>query len=80
MFKTLHIYVPFVEALAQMPRYMKFLKVLLTNKRKLKEVLTVTLSEECSAILTNKLPTKEKDPRGFIIPCTIEGLLIKKLS
>lgn len=55
MFKTLYINVLFVEALAQMARYAKFLKELLTNKRKLEEVSTVTLSEECSAIIFNKL-------------------------
>ena len=45
MLKTFHITVPFVEALAQMPHYAKFLKELLTNKRKLEEVSMVTLSE-----------------------------------
>ena len=55
MIKTLHINVPFVEALAQMPPYAKFLKELLTNKKMLEEVSTVTLSEECSTIITNKI-------------------------
>lgn len=45
MFKTLHIDVPFVEALTQMPRYAKFLKELLNNKKKLEEVATISLSE-----------------------------------
>ncbi|XP_073016723.1 uncharacterized protein [Primulina eburnea] len=31
----------------------------------------VKLSEECSAILQNKLPPKLKDPGSFSIPCTI---------
>jgi len=35
MFKQFHINIPFAEALAQMPKYVKFLKDLLTNKRKL---------------------------------------------
>ncbi|XP_039145544.1 uncharacterized protein LOC120282760 [Dioscorea cayenensis subsp. rotundata] len=78
MFKTLHINVPYVEALAQMPRYAKFLKELLTNKRKLEDVSSVTLSEECSALLCNNLPKKEKDPGGFIVPCTIGGLVDEK--
>lgn len=45
MFKTLQINVPFVKVLAQIPRYAKFLKELLNNKRKLEEVATITLSE-----------------------------------
>ncbi|XP_039145595.1 uncharacterized protein LOC120282817 [Dioscorea cayenensis subsp. rotundata] len=75
MFKTLHINVLFAEALAQMPRYAKFLKELLTSKRMFS---SVTLSEECSTLLCNKLPKKEKDPGGFIVPCTIRGLVDEK--
>lgn len=71
MFETLHINVPFAEVLDQMPHYAKFLKEFPTNKRKLEEVPSVTLSKECSAILTNKLLKKKKDLEGFIIPCTI---------
>ncbi|XP_073019357.1 uncharacterized protein [Primulina eburnea] len=59
------------EALAQMPSYAKFLKEILSKKRKLGDFETVNLSEECSAILQNKLPLKLKDPGSFSIPCTI---------
>ena len=51
LFKRVHINLPFVEALAQMPNYAKYLKGLLTYKRKLKEVSMVILNEECSVIL-----------------------------
>lgn len=51
LLKQLHINVPFAEALSQMLKYTKFLKDLLTNKRKLEEVSTVTLSEGSSALL-----------------------------
>ncbi|KAK4853941.1 hypothetical protein QYF36_016693 [Acer negundo] len=71
VFKKLHINIPFVEALAQMPTYVKFLKDLLSNKRKLEEFEIVALTEKCSAILQNKLPPKLKDPGKFTIPCTI---------
>ncbi|XP_073030622.1 uncharacterized protein [Primulina eburnea] len=71
IFKKLHINIPFAEALAQMPSYVKFLKEILSNKRKLVDFETVKLSEECSAILQNKLPPKLKDPGSFSIPCTI---------
>lgn len=40
-----------VEALSQIPKYAKFLKDLLTNKRKLKEVDVVALNGNCSTIL-----------------------------
>lgn len=78
MFKTLHINVPFVEAFVQMPRFAKFLKELLTNKRKMEEVSFMTLSEECFALITKKIPKNEKDPREFIIPYTIGGLVDEK--
>ncbi|KAK0604843.1 hypothetical protein LWI29_020078 [Acer saccharum] len=71
VFKKLHINIPFAEALAQMPTYVRFLKELLSNKRKLEEFEIVALTEECSAILQNKLPPKLKDPGKFTIPCTI---------
>ncbi|KAK0595310.1 hypothetical protein LWI29_005505 [Acer saccharum] len=71
VFKKLHINIPFAEALAQMPTYVRFLKELLFNKRKLEEFETVALTEECSAILQNKLPPKLKDPGKFTIPCSI---------
>ncbi|XP_073017909.1 uncharacterized protein [Primulina eburnea] len=55
-----------IEALAQMPSYAKFLKDILTIKRKLVDFETVKISEECSAILQNKLPPKFKDPGSFL--------------
>ena len=51
LFKQLHINLPFVEAISQMPTYAKFLKEFLTNKRKFEDLSTVELNEECSAIL-----------------------------
>ncbi|XP_022884032.1 uncharacterized protein LOC111400812 [Olea europaea var. sylvestris] len=62
IFKKLHINIPFADAIAQMPSYAKFLKEILSNKRKLEEHETVCLNEECSAILLRKLPPKLKDP------------------
>ena len=71
VFKKLHINIPFADALAQMPSYAKFMKEILSKKRKLEEFETVALTEECSAILQKKLPPKLKDPGSFCIPCTI---------
>ncbi|CAL1395347.1 unnamed protein product [Linum trigynum] len=78
MLKHVNISMPFVEALSKMPKYAKFMKDLLTNKRKLGELSTVMLNEECSAILQNKLPEKRKDPRSFTIPCMIGSFHIGK--
>ncbi|XP_022894042.1 uncharacterized protein LOC111408528 [Olea europaea var. sylvestris] len=78
VFKKLHINILFADALGQMLSYVKFKKDILSNKRKLKEHETVMLTEECSAILQNKLPPKIKDPGSFIIPCTIGDLNFSK--
>nr|GEV75947.1 reverse transcriptase domain-containing protein [Tanacetum cinerariifolium] len=72
--KQLHINLPFIKALAQMPKYAKFLKGLLTNKARLEEACTITMNERCSTVLLNKLPSKEKDPGSFTIPCDISQL------
>ncbi|KAL0416303.1 UNVERIFIED_CONTAM: hypothetical protein Slati_3462200 [Sesamum latifolium] len=57
----------------KMPSYAKFLKEVISNKRKWEGGEMVKLNEECSTILQNKLPPKLKDPGSFSIPCTIEN-------
>ncbi|XP_057993046.1 uncharacterized protein LOC110667805 [Hevea brasiliensis] len=47
-------------------------------KRKLEDYETVALTEECSAILQNKLPPKLKDPGSFSIPCHIGETSIER--
>ncbi|XP_062104095.1 uncharacterized protein LOC133815256 [Humulus lupulus] len=71
MLKQLHINITLVEALEQMPNYVKFMKDVLTRKKRLGEFETVALTKECSSFLQDKLPPKLKDLGSFIIPCTI---------
>ena len=71
MIRKLHINIPFAEAIAQMPKYAKFLKETISNKKKLEEFELIGLSEECSAVVLKKLPPKLKDPGSFTLPCTI---------
>jgi len=61
-----------------MPKYAKFMKEILRNKRKLEDHETIMLNEEYSAILLNKLPPKLKDPESFTIPCTIRNSYFEK--
>ncbi|XP_019455104.1 PREDICTED: uncharacterized protein LOC109356228 [Lupinus angustifolius] len=77
LFKNLHINIPFMEAMEQMHVYAKFMKDLLTKKRKLSEE-TVTLEAGCSAIIQKSLPEKTKDPGSFTIPVTIGELSVGK--
>ena len=53
--KQLHINIPLVEALEQMSSYVKFLKDILSKKRRLGEFETIALTEESSAIFQNKI-------------------------
>jgi hypothetical protein len=54
------------------------MKDILSRKRRLEEFETVALTEECSAVLQQKLPPKLKDPGSFTIPCTIGKLSFDK--
>ncbi|CAJ2666826.1 unnamed protein product [Trifolium pratense] len=74
MFNSLQVTIPFMEALEQMPMYAKFMKELLTKKRKPKEDETVLLTEECSSTLQRKLPRKKEDISSFTIPCFVGNL------
>ena len=78
IFKKLHINIPFAKALEQMSGYVKFMKDVLSKKRKLGEYETVALSEECSAILQKKLPPKLKYPNSFTIPCAIGNAVFER--
>ena len=78
IFKKLHINIPFMDALENMPSYVKFMKKILENKKKLGEYETIALTEECSTILQKKLPPKLKDPGSFTIPFLIRNLVAGK--
>ena len=56
VFKKLHINIPFADALEQMSSYVKFMKDILSQMRRLADFETVNLTEGCSAILQRKLP------------------------
>ncbi|XP_014515631.1 uncharacterized protein LOC106773451 [Vigna radiata var. radiata] len=61
-----------------MSAYAKFMKELLTKKRKYIEEETIEVQGNCSAIIQKLLPPKFKDPGSFTIPCTIGKLAIGK--
>jgi gag-polyprotein putative aspartyl protease len=70
LLKKLNVNIPFTDVVTQIPTYAKFLKDILSNRRKLDDE-TVTLTEKVSAIVMNKLPPKLQDPGNFTIPCSI---------
>ena len=78
-FTDLHINITLVEAIAQMPKYVKFLKELISRKKKLQKFGTITLNKECSAIVLSKLPLKHKHPGSVTIPCSVGNLNFSKV-
>ena len=77
-FQKQEISMPFTEVVTQMPLYAKFLKDILSKKRKIVEEGIVNLTATCSALMKKELPEKMKDPGSFTIPCIIEGVEIQK--
>ena len=71
MVKKIKINIPFVEALAQMPNYAKFLKDILSKKRRFAEEGVVNLTATCNAVIQKNLLLKMQVPSSFTIPCTI---------
>ena len=58
MFKKIEVNIPFAKALAQMPHFSKFMKDILTKKRKLDEEGVVSLSATYSVVIQKNLPMK----------------------
>ncbi|KAK8696756.1 hypothetical protein V6N13_001883 [Hibiscus sabdariffa] len=69
--KQVHINLPLVEALQQMPNYERFLKDMVSRKNRIGEFETAAATETCLAMMHNKVPTKRTDPGSFTIPCSI---------
>ncbi|XP_070037197.1 uncharacterized protein [Nicotiana tomentosiformis] len=78
MLRQVNVNFPFTEVFSQMPTSAKFLKDILTKKRKIEDTSMVKLTEHCSTILQNKLPQKCGDPWSFTIPCSLGTLNFDK--
>ncbi|GAV84626.1 LOW QUALITY PROTEIN: hypothetical protein CFOL_v3_28070, partial [Cephalotus follicularis] len=80
LFKQVQINIPLLDAIRQVPAYAKFLKDLCTARHKLRTHIpkTVHLTEQVSAVLSNKLPPKLKDPEAPLISCKIGNLQIER--
>ena len=61
-----------------MPQYAKFMKIILSKKRKITEEGIVSLTTTCIAVIQKTLPEKMQDPGSFIIPCKIGNADMEK--
>lgn len=73
-FKKLELKVPFLDVICESRSYAEYLKEILSKKKKWDKFETIHLSKNCSAILLNKLPPKQKDPGNFTLTCQIGPL------
>ena len=61
-----------------MLNYAKFLKDILSKKKKIVEEGIVSLTATYSAVIQKRLPVKMKDPCSFTIPCSIRKYEFKE--
>jgi hypothetical protein len=71
VFKQVQINIPFLDAIQQIPSYAKFLKDLVTVKRKTNVPKKAFMTEQVNAILQCKSPLNYKYPECPIITCMI---------
>jgi hypothetical protein len=78
VFKQVQINIPFLDTIQQIPSYAKFLKDLVTVKRKTNVPKKAFMTEQVSAILQCKLLLKYKDPGCPTITCMIRVSQIER--
>nr|XP_009602141.1 uncharacterized protein LOC104097288 [Nicotiana tomentosiformis] len=71
MLKQIQLNIPLVDMLREFPKYAKYIKDIVANKRRLTEFESVALTEEYTYRIQHKLPQKLKDPGSFTIPVRI---------
>ncbi|XP_070013272.1 uncharacterized protein [Nicotiana sylvestris] len=69
--RQVQINIPLVDILQEVPKYAKYIKDIVANKKRLTEFETVALIEECSSKIQGKLPQKLKDLGSFTIQISI---------
>ncbi|XP_019242273.1 PREDICTED: uncharacterized protein LOC109226078 [Nicotiana attenuata] len=71
MLSQIQLNLPLVDVLRENLKYAKYIKDIVSNKRRLTEFETVALTEECTSSIQRKFPQKLKDPGSFTIPVRI---------
>nr|GEU33232.1 reverse transcriptase domain-containing protein [Tanacetum cinerariifolium] len=75
IFRKLHFNLSFADDLLHMPKFALLFKSILNNKKKLFDLATTSVNENCSAVILKKLPEKLRDPSKFLIPCDFSKLV-----
>ncbi|OMP02310.1 Retrotransposon gag protein [Corchorus capsularis] len=74
IFRKVEVNIPLLDAIQQVPRYVRLLKQFCTNKKMLQGKFNVGAT--VSAVLQRHLPPKCKDPGMFSITCSIGNTII----
>ncbi|KAI3814242.1 hypothetical protein L1987_18992 [Smallanthus sonchifolius] len=74
LLSQIHDNLPFLDIIQQMPKYGRFMKDFLTNKRNMEEA--VKKNNQRVALIERCLPKKLSDPEKFSLPCSIRPLPI----
>ena len=56
-----------------MPHFEKFMKDMLSKKRKFTEEGIVSINATCCVVIQKSIPEKRQDPGSFTIPCMIRN-------
>ncbi|XP_070053246.1 uncharacterized protein [Nicotiana tomentosiformis] len=74
MLSQVQLNIPLVDVLHEILKYAKYLKDIVSHKRRLTEFEIVALTEECTSRVQNKLPQKLKDPGSFTNPVRVGNI------
>ncbi|XP_050876294.1 uncharacterized protein LOC127079996 [Lathyrus oleraceus] len=74
IFRRLQVNIPLVETLEQMSTYAKFMKEILTKKRRIMDEEIIQVDVSCSVVIQKALPQKEIDPGRVMLPITIGNI------
>ncbi|XP_031105129.1 uncharacterized protein LOC116010011 [Ipomoea triloba] len=78
--ENLKVSIPLLDLLTQTPSYGKFLREILSKKRKFGDQEMIAMTQEYWALTREegRFPTKLRDPGIFTIPCVIGGSTINR--
>ncbi|TYJ39997.1 hypothetical protein E1A91_A04G108600v1, partial [Gossypium mustelinum] len=78
LFKSLNVNLPLIDLIEKVSKYAKYLKEIISKRRKVKMGEQVNISTSCNVIISKHIPTKLKDPSSFTIPIEIGDIHFSK--
>ncbi|KAA3469674.1 hypothetical protein EPI10_015438 [Gossypium australe] len=71
---SLNVNQPLIDLIEKVTKYTRYLKEIMSRRRKIKIGERATIDASCSAIISRQFPTKLKDPGSFTIPIKIREI------